>query len=283
MFELLVNEFFLKATDLRLRNDYEQLEKLLEENRHRPLCYHHKAVAMYEAICFYKLHQDGQDNAQIIQDFEKALKLEADSKIETQFLNAQIYSELAEVHGDLLEQDDMMVKLHRQSEDAFSEATELYRQMYKRDWQLQRFLTDLYIKIQYIGARVYSALKPDKAQDYANNALDLCRETNSLLLIPHCYIILAIRNSRYRSPDKMAEALENAKYFADFLGITFRLKDYFKFMDRVCKLNRAGIWTYKGKKLVEFSVKKFEHVYKEIQKHREGDWIDPIFKQERLM
>jgi len=266
MFELLMDDFFQQAKNLCWHNDFEQLEKLLDENRHKTLCHHPKAVAMYEAICFYRLRRS-QNNDQIIQNFEKALQLQANLEVETLFLNAQIYCEMAAMYSDLLNQLGKGVKLHKKAEKAFDRAIELYGQFYKRNWQHQRYFTEVYILIQYNGAKIYmGTVKSDTARDYTQKSLDMCRQTHSSFFKPHCYIMKAMYASRRRSAKKCQEALAIAKVHAEDQGITDRLKDYFKMMERIIELNEKGKWWHKGKMLVEYDPHEIYNIYRQFQR-----------------
>jgi len=269
MFELFMDDFILEAMRLRRNNDFAQLKKLLDHNQKSSLCHHHKAIAMLKAVCDYRLApNDSNENYNIfVENFEAALHLPANLDVETQFLNVYIYCDYAEMLADIFEQYDKATKKFSKGEAAFNKATDLYEQLYRRDWRLQRYFTELYILIQYAGSRMYmSTTKSDTAKDYVQRALDMSKKTNSSQFLVQCYIMKAIYASRRRSIRNCQKALDTARALADVMGSMEKFKTYFKMLDRVLEMNKKGKWEHRGEKLVAYSPEEIYNIYRQWQR-----------------
>jgi len=277
---LFADEFCLQAQHLRWSYDFLGLENLLQENRATQSYRQEKTIAMYEAICASFTQPPDK---QVIEKFQNTLQLDyAGLPIEKYLLDAQLYVELTQVYTDL-QQYDLEFKVHKKAEVAFNKAIELYEQYYSEEWWLQRWFGELYIFIQYVGARVHlRPAKSDAARDYARRALDMGKKINSTLMRPHCYIILAICFSRRRSVKNFEQELTKAKFAAEDAGIAEQLAYYFKFMDKLLLLHKDQIWDYRGKKLVEYTEDEVLKIYRKVQNAKIGNWIDPEFREKNL-
>ena len=278
------NDFCLKAQKLYYRYDYANLNKILTENKDHQLCHHEKAIAMYEVLCARRLNPD-IDAKQVIEDLQRTLAYNgAESGVETELLNAQIYIELVQVYMDMLKQyTGITTRLYKRAEAAFDHAIKMYGQFYQKDWQLQRWFTDLFIFMKSIGARMHLKIeKSDTARNYVQIALDMCVQTHSFCAVVECYIIKALCASRRGGIDTFESNLKLAKSIAEVVGATKHFKHHFRAMDKLLLLHEDEVWRYKGKKLMEYSGNQIEVIYARVQEHKMDKWIDPIFREKYL-
>jgi len=280
MSTLFDNVFCLKAQYLRWNYDFTGLERLLQENKKNQFYRHKKVIAMYEAT--YDSFVQPEDE-RVVAKFQDALQLNYSGlQIEKHLLNAQLHAELAQAYADTCQQYKLGLKSHKKAEEVFDKAVKLYTQHYSEDWSLQRWFSELYIFIQYVGARMYLVTKSDSARDFARRALDMSKRSNSTLMRPHCYIILALCASRRRSVKNFEEMLANAKFSTKDVGLTDYLADYLKHMDKLLALHKDQVWDYRGKKLVEYTENEVEKIYRKVQNAKIKDWIDPEFRKKNL-
>jgi len=279
MSNLFANSFFLRAKSLRWRSDYKGIIKLLEENKclKNRLCDNHKFLSLLESICYYRLDQSHE---QAFKGFEWALQLEIDSKVEELALNVLIYNELTVYYAEINKFEDSlkMCKIAKQELEQLKSKLDPY------DYHMEQCIMELRMVVEYNSAYTYISLgNSQHAFDCIKNVMQMCQEQRTTWLLDKCYILVAMRHSRFRALNKCEKALDTAKQIVNITGNT-ALQPYVKNMERIVQLHKKGVWEYNGKKLVEYEhEKKIRAIAKEIQRHTvEGD-IDPIFAKKKQL